>query len=222
MAGGRWSRVDSLLDPKVSDTERAVARANMLLERYGVVSREAALAEAVPGGFGPIYKVLSAMEESGRVRRGYFIEGLSAAQFARPGIVDRLRDMRTENETLIGATVEDIQYLSVIDPANPWGVLLPWPESGSLGATTKIRRVAGAWLLLGAGKPLLYVSANGRQLISFPCNLTEADMKTPAFEAQAISQKAKKLLVANAQAVARSALRPPHSVENCKLVGTNP
>ncbi len=182
LAGGRWSLVSSLVDDAVSDTEIALARANMLLERYGIVSREAALAENIPGGFGPIYKVMSALEESGRVRRGYFVEGLSAAQFARPGIVDSLRLGRQEDEA-VDIKASDISYLAVIDPANPWGNLLSWPETGGGPAAGQPRRVAGAWLLLHAGKPLLYLSASGRQLITFPPNLIASEVRAAAFAA---------------------------------------
>lgn len=170
------------MDDAVSDTEIALARANMLLERYGIVSREAALAENIPGGFGPIYKVMSALEESGRVRRGYFVEGLSAAQFARPGIVDSLRLGRQEDEA-VDIKASDISYLAVIDPANPWGNLLSWPETGGGPAAGQPRRVAGAWLLLHAGKPLLYLSASGRQLITFPPNLIASEVRAAAFAA---------------------------------------
>ena len=183
MAGGRWSLVSGLLDNNISDTQRSVARANMLLERYGIVCRETVLSEEIPGGFAPVYKVLSALEESGHVRRGYFIEGLSGAQFARPGIVDRLRGMRPEETTDIEVEAKEIIYLSVIDPANPWGSLLPWPETGSTASAVKPRRVAGAWLLLHTGKPLIYLAANGRQLITFPVNLAEPGLNNAAFAA---------------------------------------
>ncbi len=183
LAGGRWSLVSNLIDEDLPETERALARANMLLERYGIVSREAVLAENLPGGFGPVYKVLSLLEESGRVRRGYFIEGLSGAQFARPGIVDRLRAMRQEDEAVIDVTPNHILPVPVIDPANPWGSLLPWPETGGNGSAGKLRRVAGAWLLLHAGKPVAYLSASGRHLTTFPENLTDAAVKAAVFQA---------------------------------------
>src|SRR5690606_18142643 len=88
---GRWSLVAPLLEPAPSPTEQAHARAAQLLERYGVLTREATLAEGVEGGFAGLYPVLKALEERGRVRRGYFVAGLGAAQFALPGAVDRLR-----------------------------------------------------------------------------------------------------------------------------------
>jgi ATP-dependent Lhr-like helicase len=183
LAGGRWSLVSSLVDAGVSPTERALARANMLLERYGIVSREVVSAEEIAGGFSPIYKVLAALEESGQVRRGYFIEGLSGAQFARPGVVDRLRGVRQEEDAAIDISATDVKHLAAVDPANPWGSLMPWPETGSSESRARPRRVTGASVLLHAGNPLLFLSANGRQLITFPTHLAEPSIRAAAFSA---------------------------------------
>ncbi|MBL7490173.1 DEAD/DEAH box helicase, partial [Frankia sp. AgW1.1] len=88
MVAGRWS----LLPPRDTDpTRRAHALAETLLDRHGLVTRGAVVAERAPGGFAAVYRVLSAFEDAGRARRGYFVEGLGAAQFAMPGAVDRLR-----------------------------------------------------------------------------------------------------------------------------------
>jgi ATP-dependent Lhr-like helicase len=183
MAGGRWSLVSQLRDAQLSDTQRAVAHANMLLDRYGVVSREMVSAEGLPGGFGPIYKVLSALEEAGRVRRGYFIEGLSGAQFAHPGTVDALRAVRPPDDADLEVEEQETVFLPVIDPANPWGSLLPWPETGQGGSAARPRRVAGAWLLLCGGEPLLYLGANGRQLITFAAQMARPGVAARAFAA---------------------------------------
>ena len=183
LAGGRWSLVSGLVDDTVSDTERALARAHLLLERYGIVSREVVGAEDLPGGFGPIYKVLSALEESGRVRRGYFVEGLSGAQFARPGTIDRLRGVRPELEADLRLEAHDMVQLAVIDPANPWGSLLAWPDTANPASGARPRRVAGAWLLLAAGRPVLFLGANRRHLITFPAHLAGTDVQAAAFEA---------------------------------------
>jgi len=163
VVGGRWYLVASLLRADTNLTQQALARANMLLRRYGIVSREAALAERIPGGFGPIYKALSAMEEAGRVRRGYFVEELSAAQFAHVGSVDRLRAASTDNDAQL--CDDDLSIIAAADPANPYGTLLPWPRSAR-DEQARARRVAGAWLILIRGQPLLYVGPNGRQLIT--------------------------------------------------------
>jgi ATP-dependent Lhr-like helicase len=160
LGGGRWWLVDELVEKDRASTERALARAEMLLERYGVVTREAAGAENLPGGFAPLYRVLSGMEESGRVRRGYFVEGLAGAQFARPGVVDRLRAEERKNES-------EIRVVPAVDPASPWGALLPWPDGGGRG-DTRPRRVPGAWVILVGGAPVLYLAANLHQLLTFP------------------------------------------------------
>jgi ATP-dependent Lhr-like helicase len=183
LAGGRWSLVADLAAPAdiadagPSNTERLLARARMLLERYGIVSREAVAAEGLAGGFGPLYRVLKQMEEAGRVRRGHFVEGLSGAQFALPGAVERLRAGRLEELPIDGFAEEQVRVLAAADPANPYGALLGWPDGGACGprqgARPAPKRSAGAWLVLVAGKPVLYVGAGGRQLLSFPGSISD-------------------------------------------------
>lgn len=148
--GGRWSPVGELLVSPPLPTERLAARAWLMLERYGIFSREAAHAEGWSGGFAGFYPVLKEMEEAGRVRRGWFVDGLGGAQFALPGAVERLRAARD-------AEPEAVQ-LSVLDPANPYGTLMPWPE---LRAEATPRRVAGASVVLIGGEPALYVEKGG-------------------------------------------------------------
>jgi ATP-dependent Lhr-like helicase len=152
-AAGRWSLVAPLLDPRPSPTEAAHARAAQLVERYGVLTREAALGEGTEGGFAGVYPVLRALEEKGRVRRGYFVAGLGAAQFALPGAVDRLRAAR-ESPTLV---------LAATDPAQPYGAALPWPETAGRPA-----RAAGALVVLAEGAPVVFVERGGRSLWTFP------------------------------------------------------
>jgi len=183
-AGGRWSLVSDLLaesqgpDGPATATERAHARAIKLLERHGVVAREVADLEPVTGGFSATYQVLRAMEEAGKVRRGYFVEGLGGAQFAFPGAVDRLRGVREppQLEDLGGRAIDEpgeqdpldehVTLLSAVDPANPFGWLLPWPVRGDDVQTP--RRVPGAVVVLVAGAPVLYLSASGKSLTTFP------------------------------------------------------
>jgi ATP-dependent helicase Lhr and Lhr-like helicase len=153
---GRWSLVAPLLEPSVSPTESAHARAMQLLDRYGVVTRETVLAEGAPGGFAGVYGVLKALEESGKVRRGYFVEGLGAAQFAVPGAVDRLREHR-ENT----ADARPIA-LPTADPAQPFGATLPWPASAGRPA-----RAAGAYLVLSDGRPIAFLERGARTLFTF-------------------------------------------------------
>ncbi|MGD8208159.1 MAG: DEAD/DEAH box helicase, partial [Thiohalocapsa sp.] len=192
LAGGRWSLVADLAgvdsDRPDFDTERQLARARMLLERYGVVSREAVAAEGLPGGFGPLYRVLKLMEESGRVRRGHFVEGLSGAQFALPGAIERLRAAREDEAPLDGYTEDQVRVVAASDPASPYGALLGWPATGAglSGASATDRsarqvpkRVAGALLILVAGRPVLYLGAAGRQLLTFPEAITDAGGELP-------------------------------------------
>ncbi|HSJ07149.1 MAG TPA: DEAD/DEAH box helicase [Longimicrobiales bacterium] len=168
--GGRWSLVRDLVRDPVSSTERAHAWAATLLDRHAIVARETAGVEALGGGFGGIYSVLRSMEDAGRLRRGYFVEGLGGAQFAYSGIVDRLR---RERDAPGGGTVV---ALAAADPANPWGWLLPWPHltgddgagaAGNSAAARGARRAAGAAVVLVDGEPVLYVDRNGRRLRTF-------------------------------------------------------
>ncbi|MEM6701486.1 MAG: DEAD/DEAH box helicase [Acidobacteriota bacterium] len=167
--GGRWSLVSELVYEPPSDTERRFAEVSTLLERYGVVSRETALSEEIPGGFAALYPVLREMEESGRVRRGYFIEGLSGRQFALPGAVEQLRALRSQDETLPTGDAEErggIEVLPAADPSNPWGSLLSWPQR-SREDGPKARRVPGAWVVLQGGRPLVYLEPSARGVVTF-------------------------------------------------------
>ena len=163
LAGGRWWLVDDLVRTDIPATERLLAWAGVLLERYGVVGREAAGAEDLPGGFAQLYRVLSGMEDGGKVRRGYFVEGLAGAQFARPAVVDRLRASVVDPEE----ESRGVCVLPAVDPANPWGAVLPWPDAGRRDRA-RARRVPGAWVFLVGGAPVLYLAANLRHLVTFP------------------------------------------------------
>lgn len=158
--GGRWSLVKSLLSPEVTTTERAHARAVTLLERHGVVTRETASLEGLKGGFSAVYRVLRAMEDSGKIRRGYFVDGIGGAQFASPGAVDRLRAAKTVEE-------RDVVVLSALDPANPYGWLLPWPYRDETHKTGP-RRVAGASVVLVDGIVVFFVDKGGKRMVTFP------------------------------------------------------
>ena len=157
--GGRWSLVSELLVSETHPTKRAHARASLLLERHGIVTREVTTLEPMPGGFSAVYGVLRAMEESGKVRRGWFVEALGGAQFASAGAVDRLRELREVD----GRTV---RVLSAIDPANPYGWLLPWPAREDESAPA--RRVGGAAVVLVGGEAALYLDRGGRRMLTFP------------------------------------------------------
>jgi ATP-dependent Lhr-like helicase len=188
---GRWS----LLPAIGSDaTVRSYATAEVLLDRYGVVTRGSVVAEGVSGGFAGVYRVLAAAEESGRVRRGYFVEGLGAAQFATTGAVDRLR--AGSRPLPNGPETHGVRsrqrppsaiVLAASDPANPFGAALGWParvtdlsdgpESGALATEPaptsrhssghRPGRKAGALVVLVDGLLTLYVERGGKTLLSW-------------------------------------------------------
>jgi ATP-dependent Lhr-like helicase len=175
VTGGRWALVTNLVRESSNPTQQTVARTQLLLDRYGIVSRDCLANEDFPGGFGPIYKVLRELEEQGRVRRGYFVEGLAGAQFAYAGAVDRLRAGREQVEERDHVvTPADIQLLSAMDPANPFGALVPWPEVAEPGQG-KPRRVGGAWIVLARGRPVLYIAARGKRILTFPGALRDEE-----------------------------------------------
>lgn len=164
-AEGRWSLVESHVPFAPSLTERLAATGEQLLARHGVLTREAIVAEGLPGGFGAVYPVLKALEERGRVRRGYFVAGLGATQFALPAAVELLRSFRE--------AVDDSQtvLLSATDPANPYGTVLAWPSSSpSAEASDTGRgptRSAGTRVVLVDGSVAAYLPRDPRQLLVF-------------------------------------------------------
>lgn len=153
---GRWS----LLHPEpVNDTARALARVEGLLDRYGVVTRSAAVTEDIPGGFPALRPVFRGMEDVGRVLRGRFVEGLGAAQFAERVTVDRLRELAA------APPAEPLAVsLSAADPANPFGTFMPWPSHPS---SLRPARRAGAFVVLVDGRLMFYLAQGGRQLLSY-------------------------------------------------------
>jgi ATP-dependent Lhr-like helicase len=159
--GGRWALVRDLVRAPASSTERATAWASALLERHGIVARETAGIEALGGGFAGVYRVLRSMEEAGKLRRGYFVEGLGGAQFTYPGVVDRLRRVRDA-----AIHEHEVVALAATDPANPYGWLLPWPELSG-GAGQSARRATGAAVVMVEGVPVLYLDRNARRLRTF-------------------------------------------------------
>ena len=173
---GRWS----LAPPGDTDpTRRLHARALSLLDRYGIVIRGVVGSERLPGGFGAIYPVFRAMEETGQCRRGYFVEGLGAAQFALPGAVDRMRSMADsvlasvpgQEGTLAGGASRaepPVVVLAAADPANAYGAALPWPpRPDETSGGHRPGRKAGALVILVAGQLVLYVERGGKTLLSW-------------------------------------------------------
>jgi ATP-dependent helicase Lhr and Lhr-like helicase len=163
-AEGRWALVASRATGRPGQTAWAAAIAQQLLGRHGVLTREAVAAENLPGGFSAVYDVLKAMEDAGRIRRGYFVGGLAATQFALPAAVDLLRSVRDEPDA--PQTVS----LAATDPANPYGAILRWPQpSDTQGARDKRgpTRSAGAAVILVNGELAAYVGRADRQFLTF-------------------------------------------------------
>ncbi|MGK2965856.1 MAG: Lhr family helicase, partial [Tepidiformaceae bacterium] len=158
-AAGRWSLTGIDEEPTVAPTVRAHATAQSLLERYGVLTREAVNAEGHAGGFAAMYPILKAMEEGGRVRRGYFVESLGGAQFALPGAVDRLRAAREPEDE------PRVLVLAATDPANPYGAGLAWPKRDE-AKRKPLARVAGAAVVIVDGEGVLYVERGGRGIVT--------------------------------------------------------
>lgn len=165
---GRWSLLPA---PDASATVRATAMAEGLLERHGVVTRGAVMSEGVTGGFATAYKVLSGLEETGRTRRGYFIEGLGAAQFATPATVDRLRTVAADAQSLdrLDHRVPPVALtLAATDPANPYGAALGWPAlDDERHGGHRPGRKAGALVVLVDGGLGLFVERGGKTVLNF-------------------------------------------------------
>jgi ATP-dependent Lhr-like helicase len=149
---GRWSLTAPLFRSSVDPVARRRALGELLLERYGILTREQVLAEGIPGGFSALYPELSQLETLGTARRGYFVEGLGGAQFALPGAVERLRSVVDQGDPPI--------VLAAVDPAQPYGAALPWPERGE----RRPARTPGAYVVLAEGEPILYLERGGRAL----------------------------------------------------------
>jgi len=158
-ADGRWS-----LSPAAAGevTTRAVALSESLLDRFGIVTRESVQSAGVAGGFAATYRVLRSLEDAGRCRRAYVLEGQGAAQFALPGAIDMARACAAETDVAP-------RTLAAADPAQPFGAALPWPAAG-----TRPSRSAGAVVTLGpaagAVGPVLYLARGHRSLTTWACD----------------------------------------------------
>ncbi|MGZ3445647.1 MAG: Lhr family helicase, partial [Myxococcaceae bacterium] len=155
-AEGRWSLVEERTAVAVGSTEWAAATAQQLLSRHGLVTREVAQAEGLPGGFSAVYQVFRSLEDGGRVRRGYFVSGVGAAQFALPPVLDLLRSLRDLPEE------PEVTVLAATDPANPYGTLLRWPPLDGAPARGPSRS-AGSQVVLVDGALAAFLSRGGRQ-----------------------------------------------------------
>ncbi|WP_237221545.1 Lhr family helicase [Rothia nasimurium] len=192
---GRWARIEA--EP-LDATVAAAARAELLMDRYGVLTRGAVAVEDTPGGFAGVYRVLSAAEEKGLARRGYFIEGLGAAQFSTSSTVDRLRaadNTAADDEgqdaapgpsayTPVRRTRHSVTLLAATDPANPYGAALPWPapvawDSNRTPLKHKPGRKAGAVVILVDGELTLYLERGGKTLLPFTDSPTPIEAAAP-------------------------------------------
>jgi ATP-dependent Lhr-like helicase len=162
-AAGRWSLVPP---PSGTPTERLHATALALLDRHGVVTRDAIASEGIEGGFSGVYPVLRALEEAGRIRRGYFIDGLGAAQFALAGAIERLRAVR---DGARDADERQVVVLAAADPANPYGAAIPWPRRGE-GDRRPFQRASGASVVLVDGTAAIYVDRGGGSIQTLPAS----------------------------------------------------
>ncbi len=161
-AQGRWSLVSQLVESPSTPTQAVHALALQLLERHGVLTREAVLAEGVRGGFAGVYGVLKALEERGTVRRGYFVDGLGAAQFAVPGAIDRLRACKEPPLSAGAEATRSVVVLAATDPAQPYGATLEWPTTDGRPV-----RSAGAVVFLVDGHALGWFDVRSHHLVTF-------------------------------------------------------
>ncbi|MFJ1577375.1 ATP-dependent helicase [Streptomyces sp. NPDC088182] len=173
---GRWSLLPA---QEPEPTHRAHALARTLLDRHGVVTRGAAEAEGVAGGFSAVYRVLSAFEDSGQARRGYVVEGLGAAQFAMDGAVDRLRAAATARDRADAHPSPRAVVLAAADPANAYGAALPWPDPPD-GAGHKPGRKAGSLVVLVGGELTLYMERGGKTLLAWPTDPEDPSLRAAA------------------------------------------
>jgi ATP-dependent Lhr-like helicase len=163
VAEGRWALVDGRTQPAPSPTECSAALTQQLLARHGIVTREVAASEGIKGGFRSVYEVLRALEASGRVRRGYFVAGVGATQFATPAALELLRSLRHLPER------PELVILAATDPANPYGALLrrPTDAGAAAGGTRRAARAVGAHVVLVNGALAAWIGRGGRQLLSW-------------------------------------------------------
>ncbi len=159
LAVGRWSRVEPLFAKRPEPTERLHGRAQMLLARHGIASRDMLAIEAQSGGFTAFYPLFRSMEEAGKIRRGHFVDELVGAQFAHVGTVDRLRGSRESDAE------SPPRLLAACDPANPFGAALAWPEVRP--GAGKPRRASGACVVIHDGEALLFLERGGARVSVF-------------------------------------------------------
>ncbi|REF31585.1 ATP-dependent helicase [Calidifontibacter indicus] len=206
---GRWWLFGEL---RPDPTLRSLATAEVLLDRYGVVTRGSVVAEGIPGGFAETYRVLAAAEERGKVRRGYFVEGLGAAQFAGAGAIDRLRARPVEAaprnpwDVVPQGAVEAL-VLAATDPANAYGAALPWPSRPDEGGHRPGRK-SGSLVALVDGELVAYIERGGRSVLTWDDSPERADAVARALAATVRAGRLADLSVHSIDGV--PALTSPH------------
>ncbi len=171
---GRWYCVS---DPRLSPAEQAVAQVSAWLERFGVITRGAVTADGFGGGFAAAYRVLAELETAGKVLRGYVVEGLGGSQFATSATIDQVRDFSDVPDDTAwpsGVAHPGLVLLSAVDPANPYGSVVAWPEHD----TARPSRAAGALVVLADGVCLAHLSRGGRHLTLFPPTAPQGPTRT--------------------------------------------
>ncbi|WP_068280111.1 ATP-dependent helicase [Aldersonia kunmingensis] len=185
MVAGRWSLLPT---PEPDDTVRAHATADILLDRYGIVTRGSVVNEQVPGGFSLMYRVLTGFEDNGRCRRGYFVNELGGAQFATSDVVDRVRAHDDEHRDRIAVA------LAASDPANPYGAALPWPPNAGESGHRPGRK-AGAMVVLYDGDLVLFIERGGKSLLSFTSDETALSASAEALAGLVKHRRVSSILV---------------------------
>jgi ATP-dependent Lhr-like helicase len=184
-AEGRWSLLAERVPSPANDTQWSTAMAQQLLARYGVITRDVAAAEGITGGFGAVYDVLKALEDAGRVRRGYFVGGVGATQFALPAALDLLRSLRDAPEQA------EVVTLAATDPANPYGTTLKWPADAETEAGRSPTRTVGALVVLVNGALAAYIPRGAREIAAYLPDDEPARSTTGRALAQALAALAR-------------------------------
>jgi ATP-dependent Lhr-like helicase len=218
--GGRWALV-----PRggATPTARALAAAEGMVERYGVVARAHAVVEDLPGGFSAVIPVMRVLEDSGRVLRGRFVDGLGGAQFARRDAVDRLRSFEGRDA---GRGGTGAVALSAVDPANPFGSALAWPDAAGApeggdggGAATPARR-AGAFVVIREGRAVAWIGRGGRAILTFTADPVALDEAAEALAGALRAGGAAPLTVETADGVPVRSTRAARSLRAAGFVET--
>jgi ATP-dependent Lhr-like helicase len=194
-SGGRWSLTSTMLKDETTTTERHAAWAQLLLERHGVITRSAVAAEGYPGGFAALYPIFGHLEEAGRIRRGYFVEGLGGSQFALPGAVDRLRSKEPGGGHILAAT----------DPASVHGASVPWPDLEG----HRLARDAGAYVIVDDGALIAFLERGRRSLVLIDRSLDHVGLIGRALAEVAARHKRMTLASVNGAPASSSELATP-------------